>query len=59
MEAGLDFNILGVDWRQMEGSPQTQVRQLKKFTEMYIDWWGMGGGFNKPVIEMEAEGDFV
>ena len=25
MEAGLEFNILGVDWRQMEGDAKTQV----------------------------------
>ena len=25
MEAGLDFNILGVDWREMEGPAKTQV----------------------------------
>ena len=25
MEAGLDYNILGVDWRPMEGPAKTQV----------------------------------
>ena len=25
MEAGLDYNILGVDWREMEGPAKTQV----------------------------------
>jgi len=37
MEAGLDFNILGVDWRQMEGSPQTQVDEVGIYTAHFLE----------------------
>jgi len=37
MEAGLDYNILGVDWRQMEGNAKTQVDEVGIYTAHFLE----------------------
>jgi len=37
MEAGLDFNILGVDWREMEGPAKTQVDEVGIYTAHFLE----------------------
>jgi len=34
--AGLDYNIVGVDWRDMEGTPQEQVVSVGEYTAFFI-----------------------
>ena len=38
MEAGLDFNILGVDWREMEGPAKTQV-SCSRYRVLKLPFW--------------------
>ena len=28
VESGADYNVIGVDWREMEGTPQEQVQEV-------------------------------
>jgi len=37
MEAGLDYNILGVDWREMEGPAKTQVDEVGIYTAHFLE----------------------
>jgi len=37
MEAGLDYNILGVDWRPMEGPAKTQVEEVGIYTAHFLE----------------------
>ena len=35
-QAGLDYNVIGVDWRDMEGKPQQQVVEVGKYAAHFI-----------------------
>ena len=35
-EAGLDYNIIGVDWREMEGPPQKQVVEVGVYAAHFL-----------------------
>ena len=35
-EAGLDYNIIGVDWRDIQGIPQQQVQEVGVYTAQFL-----------------------
>ena len=35
-EAGLDYNIIGVDWREMDEIPQVQVQKVGVYTAHFL-----------------------